>query len=314
MQFWAILVEGFRESVDRKIFWVLVILTLVIVLLMLSIGFDGENMSFCFGLWKTTTNAPGPFYDFGRLQLVSAVVYIFLAAILGWFGIVLMIIATAGIFPSMMEGGAIDVLLSKPISRARLFLYKYISSMVFVFLQGALFVVLTFLVMGFRWGVWAPGYLLCVLLLVLLFSYVYCMSVWIGVKTRSPVAAILVSIGAWALFAVIHQAPQIFETFPNLKERTALYNTVRIISWIPPKTGDFDYLAARWAGAGISMDIFPSSMMEQADEQGRAQMDRAREVEKHELLKNPVASIGSSLAFEAVIVLLAMWSFVRRDY
>ena len=314
MQLWAVIVDSFRESLDRKIFWVLVILTLLIVVMMLSVGFDGNRINYVFGLWKADADSHNPLFDFAPTQLVGVMVWVFLSVILGWMGIILMVIATAGVFPSMMERGAIDVVLSKPIGRMRLFLYKYVASMVFVFLQGTLFVVLTFLVMGFHWGVWCPGYLLCVPLLVLLFSYVFCVSVLVGVKTRSTVAAILLSIGAWAMFALVHQAPQLFDVIPKLKEYRTLYNGVRVVSWIPPKTGDFDYLAARWAKAGPSMDMFPSSMMVGVREGEQAQLNLAREIEERELMKNPVSSIGSSLLFEAVIVLWAMWVFARRDY
>ena len=42
--------------------------------------------------------------------------------------------------------------------------------------------------------------------------------------------------------------------------------------------------------------------------------ERARELEQRELLKDPFLSIGSSLLFEAVILLWAMAGFMRRDY
>ena len=314
MQFWALMVDSLRESLDRKIFWVLVLITLVVVLTMASVGFEGDNVSFFFGLWDSQTEHYNPLSDLGRSHLVGFVVYFLLSAIVGWIGVVLMIIATAGAFPAFMEGGAIDVVLSKPVSRGRLFLYRYIGGMVFVLLQAALFVVLTFLVMGLRWGVWEPGYLLAVPLLVLLFSYVYCVSVLVAVKTRSTVAAILLSIGAWIAFAVIHQAPGIFDVFPALREHERLHAAIRVISWIPPKTGDFDYLAARWARAGTSVEVLPAAVMTSYDDDERDQMERAHELEEKELAKNPLLSIGSSLAFEVVIVSLAMWSFTRRDF
>ena len=89
---------------------------------------------------------------------------------------------------------------------------------------------------------------------------------------------------------------------------------MRVVSWIPPKTGDFPYLAAHWAGAGTSLDIFPDSMIDTSSDEERAQVERARGIEERELMKNPVYSIGSSLLFEAVVVLLAMWTFARKDY
>jgi ABC-type transport system involved in multi-copper enzyme maturation permease subunit len=310
MQFWALTVDSFRESLDRKIFWVMLLITLAVVVLMASIGFNEERISFVFGMWEVETEQFSPLSGLGRTRIAGIAVYFILSLILGWIGVVLTVIATASIFPSLLERGVIDVLLSKPISRPRLFIYKYLSSMVFVGFQGTVFVVLTFLVMGLRWGVWAPGYLLSVLFLVLLFSYVYCVSVFVGVFTRSTVAAILLSLGAWVGFAMVHQAPLIFETFPQLKERAAIYRAVQVISWIPPKTGDFDYLVARWSNAGTSVDVIPVG----AADMSSVDYERTREIEEKELAKNQFYSIGSSLLFELVIVSLAIWKFSRQDY
>jgi len=314
MQFWAVVGDSLRESLDRKIFWVLIALTLVVTLAMASIGFQGEEVSYFFGLWSGKTERFNPLSDIGRSNLVGVAIYFISSLTIGYVGIILMVIATAGAFPTLMERGSIDVLLSKPISRGRLFLYKYLATLTFVIIQAVLFFGMTFLVMGLRWGIWVPGYLLSMVLLVLLFSYIYCVSVLVAVKTRSTLAAVLLTIFSWGLFALIHQAPGIFETFPELKERRAIYHAVRIVSWIPPKTGDFPYLAAKWSQAGTSVDAMPffaANAMTPADLEG---IDRARQFEERELLKSPVKSIGSSLLFEAVILGLGMWSFSRKDF
>lgn len=314
MQLWALIVDSLRDALDRKIFWVLVVITLLIVVAMLSVGFEGDRVTFMFGLWEAESDHYDPFSGLGRSHIVGLVIYMLLDVFLGTIGVLLMIIATAGMFPRLIESGAIDALLSKPMSRPRLFLYKYLASMVFVLIQASLFVVLTFLVMGLRWGVWAPAYLLSIPLLVLLFSYVYCVSVLVAVKTRSTVAAILLSLGAWVLFAAPTGVLQLFDTFPSLKEHERLYRAVRVISWIPPKTADVPYLAAQWAEAGTSLDAFPSSVMDTGSDADRETMDRAQQMEERELQKSPVYSIGSSLLFEGVIVLWAMWIFARKDY
>ena len=314
MQFWALVVDSFRESLDRKIFWVLIAITLMIATAMISVGIESDRISFFFGMWDFETDHLNPLSDLGRSHIVGAVVYVLMDLFLGWVGIILMVIATADVFPRLMEHGAIDVLLSKPMSRYRLFVYKYLATMVFVLLQAALFVGVTFLVMGLRWGVWVPGYLLSIPLLVLLFSYVYCISVLVAVKTRSTVAAILLSIGAWVLYACPVMTLQAFDAFPSLKERETLYRATRVASWIPPKTAEIPYIAARWAQAGTSIDIFPTSVTAGESESGREHIERAREIEQRELDKNPVYSIGSSLLFEVVVVLWAMALFGRRDY
>lgn len=314
MQFWALIIDSLRESLDRKTFWLLVCLTLFVALLMLCVGFGPDRVSLLFGLWEPETDSFNPLSDIGRSRIVGLVVYGLMENILGLIGVTLMIIATAGMFPAIMEGGQIDVLLGKPLTRAKLFLYKYVAGMAFVLVQATLFVGLTFLVMGLRWGVWSPGYLLSIPLLVLLFSYIYCVSVFVAVHLRSTVAAILVSIAAWIIFAVVHQTPQLFDEFPSLQRHAQLDRVVRIVSWVPPKTGDVTYLAARWANAGTSAELIPQAVADAGTEADRERMGRARQVEEGLLGLDPVRSIGSSLLFEAVVVLLAWRRFSRQDF
>ena len=276
MQLWTLIVDSFRESLDRKIFWVMAGLAVLVAGLMACIGMEADRVTILFGLWDIETDHYNPFSMLGRSHIASLVVYMLTFLLLGWVGTILMIIATAGMFPAMMRRGSIDVPLSKPLGRYRLFLYKYLASMVFVFLQATLFVGLTFLVMGIRWGVWLPGYLLSIPLLVLLFSYVYCISALVAVRTGSGVAATLLSIGAWVLYICPVTAVQTFEEFPSLKKHERIYQTMRMAAWIPPKTGDIPYLAANWAGAGTSLDIIPAKWLEQGARNNRDQFDSAR--------------------------------------
>jgi hypothetical protein len=106
----------------------------------------------------------------------------------------------------------------------------------------------------------------------------------------------------------------LFQTYPELQKHRRWYRAVQVATWIPPKTGEIPYLAARWAEAGSSMDILPEELVRSAESMERDQFDRAREFEEQELQKNPWVSIGSSLLFEALLVLWAMWIFTRQDY
>jgi ABC-type transport system involved in multi-copper enzyme maturation permease subunit len=314
MQLLALLADSWRESRDRKIFWVILLLTGVVALAMASVGFEGERVSFMFGMFDAEVDHFNPGTPLGRSNIVGLVVYIVLPVFLGWVSVILMIIATAGSFPAMMESGAIEVLLAKPIRRWRLFLYKYLAGMVFVLFQAAVFVGLTFLVMGTRWGVWMPGYLMCIPLIVLLFSYVYCVSVLVAVKTRSTVAAILIGLMAWAAYGMPHRALEAFEQFPSLREYRALYNAVRVANAIAPRTRQLPHLAARWSGAGSSLDIVPPEYLETASREGQAQMEDARRLAERELQATAAEHILPSLAFEAAILVWAMRVFCRRDF
>jgi hypothetical protein len=229
--------------------------------------------------------------------------------IVGWIGLTLILIATAGFFPAFVERGAVDVLLSKPISRGMLFFGKYVGSMVFVFFQASLFVLLTFLVVGIRWHVWLPGYLLSVPLTIIGFSYLYCISVWVGVATRSSITAIFVCLGAWVLFTGIRGADDSFEMYPTWKEQRAVYYTIHALRWMTPKTQDITYIAKRWSGGGPDVNLVPPTAKTDP-----AALAEARKMEEEAMKVNVVESIGSSLAFEAMILALAIWRFHRRDF
>lgn len=309
MQIWALIVDSFRESRDRKIFWVMLAITLLVTAAMACIGFEPDKITLLFGLYEFDTEQ---FSSAGALRtdlIATVIVQLIWDTILGWVGIILILVATAGFFPAMLERGAVDVLLSKPLSRSKLFLGKYLGSMVFVFVHASLFVVLTFLVMWLRWGMFLPGYLATIPLIVLLFSYLYCISVWVAVAYRSSIAAVILSLAAWIFFAGVQTLPDMFETFPSWKENKTAYTTARVARWIVPKTQDITYLASKWCGAAVTTDLLPNTNANAED-----MLDRAEQLEKDRMNINPVYTIGSSLLFEAVIVLAAMWKFSRKDY
>lgn len=329
MAFWSILVDSFRESRDRKIFWVMIAMSCLIAAAMACIGFDGENVSLLFGVWSTETEEFNPATAIGAQRLRGIANYFIVTLFLGWMGMILMIIATASFFPNLMEPGTIDVLVSKPIGRTRLFFYKYVSSMVFVLVQSTVFILLTFLVMGLRWQVWTPGYLVCIPLMVLLFSYVYCVTVWVAVKTRSVIASILLTLVAWVAFACPQIALDVFDTFPGLEKYARVRSAVQVVAWIPPKTGDIPYLAGRSANAGLSVDLVPAEATSSGAPRRTSggprgpvtvstsndeDLERARKIESEDYNVSAVSSIGSSLLFEFAVLLLACRAFVKKDF
>ena len=138
MQFWALIVDSLRESLDRKIFWVLAGISLLVAAAMFCVGFEPTKVDIMFGLWEFETEILDPTAEVGRGNIASIAVTC-MDIVVGWIGVMLAIIATAGFFPAFMQRGAVDVLLSKPMSRAKVFLGKYLGSMVFVLLQATLF-------------------------------------------------------------------------------------------------------------------------------------------------------------------------------
>ncbi len=310
MQFWALIFDSFRESLDRKIFWVMLFITLVIAAAMFCVGFQPGRIDILFGTWSVATDM---FTLAGKIRtdfLAGIATEWIMDNILGWLAIILAVIATGGFLPSLLERGVIEVVLSKPLPRWKVFLGKYFGSLMFFAVHAVIFVVLTFLVVGFRWGAWMPGYLLCIPLTVLLFSFLYCVSALVAVTTRSGVAAILITLGAWVAFTGIQSLGDAFEMYPEWKDSRTIYESSRVMRWVVPKTQDLTYIARKWSGAASPLDM----MGKPKDQKDQDMLGRASQVDKARAEIRPVYSIGSSLLFEAVIVLIAMWKFSRRDY
>jgi hypothetical protein len=93
-------------------------------------------------------------------------------------------------------------------SRLRLFLTKYICGLLFVAAQVGVVAVGSVIIVRWRSGEWMPSLLLSVPLVLLVFSYVFAVAVFIGVWTRSAIAAILLSILAWGIFSVTQWTEQ----------------------------------------------------------------------------------------------------------
>ncbi len=308
MQLWALIVDSFRESLDRKIFWVLLLIEVVVAAAMFCVGFEPGKVDILFGTWTIET-AHFTALSGLRMDLLARTVNIIMDFVVGWIGVTLAIVATAGFIPAMLERGAVDVLLSKPLSRPLLFLGKYLGSMVFVLVHAAFFVGLTFLIIGWRWNAWLPGYFWTIPLLVVLFSYVYCVSAWAGVRFRSSIVAINLSVGAWVFFAGIQGVGDLFELEKDMQKHRWAYRSVQIARWCVPKTQDITDLAAKWSGAAASTELMP-----EPPEEDREAIEQAKRTERKRMDINPVHTIGTSLLFEAVVVLLAMWRFSRQDY
>lgn len=311
MQFWALIADSFRESKDRKIFWVMLILSVLVAAGMFCIAFEENKINFMFGAWVVETSYFTGITGLRNDRIAAILVDGIMDTVLGTIGILLSIVATASFFPTFLERGSIDVALSKPIPRWRLFLCRYAGGMVFVAVHATIFVGLTFLVAGIRWGTWLPGYLLSIPLMVLLFSYLYCISAATAVFTRSTVAAIMITMFAWVAIGTIQAMDDGFEIHPHWKENQKLHKGIKTARWIAPKTSDVVILAKKWSHAATS---WITDAADADTEEDKAVMKAAEEIERKRAEMSPVLTIGSSLFFEAAIVLLAMFKFSRTDY
>lgn len=211
----AILVDAYRELSSRKIFWITLLLSLILVAAYASIGFTEEGMSMFFGLYSIETeffNADSPLSPvLYRGIFVTFIVSIWLA----WAATILALISTASIFPDLVAQGSIDLILSKPVTRLTVFAAKYGAGLLFAILQVGIVCVGVFLALGWRLGEWNPMIFLALPIVVVFFSYIYCISALVGVVARSAISALLVAILFWFVLFSLQTTESMVFTFKS---------------------------------------------------------------------------------------------------
>jgi ABC-type transport system involved in multi-copper enzyme maturation permease subunit len=205
----ALLVDAYRDLQSRKLFWLTLFLSGLVALVFGAVGINDKGFTIFSKLipspFNTTLIPAGTFYKFMYTQLA-------IPFWLGFCATVLALVAVAGMYPEMISNGSIDLYLSRPIGRLRLFLTKYVFGLLFAAFQVLLFSTASYFVIGIRGGEWEPKIFLAVPLVTLLFSYLYCICVLVGILTKSALASVLITVLFWAAIYVIHQTDMVLTT------------------------------------------------------------------------------------------------------
>jgi hypothetical protein len=207
----ALFVDAYRELNARKLFWITLSISAAVVLGFAAVGINPRGITF---LWW---EFPHPFLN--SRQLPGPLLYKFVFATLAipiwlaWIANILALISTASIVPEFLAGGAIELTLSKPISRLRLFFTKYATALLFAALQVTVFTVACFLLIGIRGGAWEPRLFLAIPIMILFFSYLYCVCTLLGMLTRSTIAALLLTLLFWMVIAGAQSTEGVFLMF-----------------------------------------------------------------------------------------------------
>ena len=186
----ALLLDAYRDLNARKMFWVVLILNVLVIAGFGTLGIRNGRLSVL--TWELPLDIPVPVFVYKWIFS-----YVIVGQWLTWAATILALISTASIFPDFMAGGTIDLYLSKPISRLRLFFMKFLTGLLFVALQVTVFTVGGLIVLRTRGGIWEPGLLLAIPIVVLFYSYLFSICVLLGVLTRSTLAALFLTIVAW---------------------------------------------------------------------------------------------------------------------
>jgi ABC-type transport system involved in multi-copper enzyme maturation permease subunit len=210
-QTWAMFVDAYRELNSKKLFWITLGLSIIVVLACAMLGINDRGITLL--VWtlgdieflNSKVIAPQLFYKF---LFASVAIPLWLT----WAATILAIISTAGIIPEFVSGGAIEMSLSKPIGRLRLLLTKYATALLFVALQVFVFTLGWFILIGIRGHSWEPRLFLAVPIVLVFFSYLYGVCALVGLVTRSAIASILITALFWLVIFAVHVTEQQFLT------------------------------------------------------------------------------------------------------
>lgn len=335
-QTWAIFYDAYRSVNAKRLFWIVLILSGMVVATFALLGIDAKGLVLAgwhVPLPVPVTSADIPPGDFYKGLFAKLGIRYWLA----WIATILALISTAGIFPDLIASGAIDLVVSKPIGRLRLFITQYLAGLLFVTLQVGVFSVASFLVIGLRGGVWEPGLFVAVPIVVCLFSYLFSVCVLVGIVTRSTVAALLLTMLFWVALGSLAWAENGLLLFRTMEKHQVTWAEMQGEPALPsagPADGpgneaNGNGTLARFHAALFAMrtalpkteetlNVLERSLAELAhlppEEPLSRQDAAAREFEAEIRGRSAGWSIGTSLGFECIVLALAAFLFCRRDF
>lgn len=195
----------------------------------------------------------------------------------------LAIFATAHLVPRMQEKGTIDLYLSRPVSRVKLILSRYVAGLILAGSNVLYLIGSIWMIVAWKTHVFHPRFFLAGVVIFFLIATLLAFAFLIGVVTSSTAVSIMATYGVF-FFGVMLAGHARIEAALS-KEWQA--GVIRFLYWIMPKTAELaTAVVAYVAGPGM----------------------------QHELLKITPAPFISTAIFGVVCLTLASWLFQRKEF
>lgn len=202
---WAMIALSFRESLARKTFIAFFGLSTILhVLLILALDIDAIDGA------MAMVKVMGQDIQQKNIEKLIVLVQTSIAGAAFTGGIFLSVFATASLIPTMLEKGAIDLLISKPLSRAQIFLGRYLGAQSIIVFNVTYLIGGTWLILSFKTGIWHFPYLYCILMVIAAFAIIYAVMALVGVTSRSPGVTVMVAFTVFFLSTVLVHKDQIY--------------------------------------------------------------------------------------------------------
>jgi ABC-2 type transport system permease protein len=175
----TIILNTFREAIAKKIFiGYYIVYTIIILVFLFAVNLDTvEGVISLTDVQQSVVSLQA---------IMTSVSYLLV--------LIFCIISAASFIPSMVDKGTIDLLLSKPLSRFKILLSKYLGAVVFVGISLVYFIGAIWLILSLKSGFWNFNFLFTILSLTFAFAVMYSIVVLIGLTTQSSIIAILINL------------------------------------------------------------------------------------------------------------------------
>jgi len=269
----ALVADTFREAFARLIFWGFYGLSTALIVFFLFI----MRIDVIEGA-KATISLFGQ--SGGRARDVQDLVrgvHGGIAAFLYTGGMALAIFASAGLVPTMLEPGRIELLISKPVSRRHLLLGRYLGNLLVVAVNITYLVLGIWAVFGWKTGIWNTAFLWTIPSTVFIFAVLLCVIMLVSVLFESAALSVMVTFGLMLISPILAQ--------------TKLMDKLLSSEWT----------RGLWKGLYY---IFPKVY-----DLGRMTLDVVRGKAVDSLMP-----VWNSALFAAVVLGAALYIFSKRDY
>lgn len=164
-------------------------------------------------------------------------------------GLFLSIFSASSFIPNMLEKGAVDLIISKPISRQQIILGKYLGGLLIVFINIAYLIVSIWLLIGFKFNIWELSFLYSIFTITFTFGSLYSLIILIGILTQSSMLAMMLS---YLIFFVLSPILSVRDTISAFVNSSIMETIMDVLYYIIPKTSELGSLTTEIAmGYGI---------------------------------------------------------------
>lgn len=186
MIFLTLLFSTFKEAFEKKFVLIIFILITLVILLFLSF----VNLDSVEGMKEMLMMSGEESYRDAIVKFETTLINQFSFVVI----FCLLLVMTASFIPAMLEKGNIDLLLSKPISRKKIILGKFISVVFLAFIIISILISVIWLIISMKTGIWHFKFLYSIFWFTFIFAVLYSFELFIGLISQSTILSLLLSL------------------------------------------------------------------------------------------------------------------------